>query len=305
MFNRKGFHVAVAFVTGMALGLFLQWRAFAGAGEGAAVASDPVVSWLTIGGSTKDASTRRVGWDLKRRGWGGFVRLVVRPQIDWGCRRFVLHNPFGTLPGEPMQFDQYMHARDAGLTWLCEGFVEAWRPVTEEGIEVICYLGKLRDDPDFEELRKRGKYDDWLARAWASLQPALDAGMSIALDASSRADAGHPVYKLAELLRSLGVKVYIEPRPPITHNHWFDYPVVTTEQFWHRSNPEKHISSLWAARDDQLRGEIIRMITRTPQADQPEKAREVIAEGHTAALYVLGMIREGVSRESLFSPQAK
>lgn len=300
---RKSLPLGRALIVGFVVftvGLVCVSSCVAGQGD----ARDRVVSWLTIGGSTPDRSTRCVGWNIKRAGWRGFVKKVIDPQIAWGCRRFVLHNPFGAFPDEDMQFDQYIHASEAGLGWLCNGFVEAWRPVTQGGaggpIEVICYLGKLREDPDFQVLLDRGNHQLWLERAWDSMRPALDAGMSIGLDSSAPAGKDDPVFKLAELLTSLGVKVYIEARPPRANTHWFNYPVICEESFWHRSNPAEHLdSAVWAARNDQLQGEIIRIITRVKQAEQPFKARSVLAEGHTAAVYVLAMIREGVTLDSL------
>src|SRR5688500_18347304 len=69
-----------------------------------------LISWHTIGYSSKTVADRCVGRDIKRIGWTGFVRRAVQPELEWGCRRVVLHNPFGCLPDENMQFDQVLHA---------------------------------------------------------------------------------------------------------------------------------------------------------------------------------------------------
>ena len=227
-------------------------------------APDRLVAFIAIGNSSDDAEVRRVGWVQPQSDWYDFVRMQVRPLLRRGIRRFNLHNPFGTLPEEPMQFDQYLHAKDAGLTWLTDDFAEAWIPVLNDpdypDVEVIAYLGKIEGDPDFDALADQP--ERWLARALLSVQAPLKAGMSVAFDSAAVTTEDSPTYRFASLLRSLGVKVYIEPRPDADKPHWFDYPIFTTDQHWQRSNPARYGDSGadHKAADEQLTGEVVRLL---------------------------------------------
>ena len=225
---------------------------------------DRVLAFIAIGNSSDDAAVRRVGWNLPRSDWFDFVRLQVRPLMRRGLRRFNLHNPFGTLPEEPMQFDQYLHARDAGLHWLTEDFAEAWQPVLNDpdypDVEVIAYLGKIEGDPDFDALADEP--ERWLARALLSVQAPLKAGMSVAFDSAAVTDEDSPTYRFASLLRSLGVKVYIEPRPDADKPHWHDYPIVTADEHWQRSDPARYgdYGADHKATNQQLTAEVVRLL---------------------------------------------
>ncbi len=275
--------------------------------------SQRIISLLLIGGSSTDIEDRRVAWGLRQRGWEGFVRLVVRPQLDAGVRRIQIHNPFGALPDEPMQFDQYIHARSAGLTFLTEGFVEAWKPVIEgrytdgEPVEVIAYLGKLPDDPDFQKLLDAGDTTGWLARAVVSLSLPLEAGMSLGFDASASAAEQSPTHRLTELLQSLGIRIYIEARPYKYTPHWFDNNVIITDRFWKRSDPLEHPgdSGKWAAGNDQLTGEIVRIVF-PKHAEDPVNwrldLRRVLDDGHTASVPLYNVLVRGTRLEDVLSP---
>ena len=278
-----------------------------------AYAPERIVSYYTIGWSSPERSDRHVGQGIKQDGWAGFVKRVAEPEIRWGVRRIVLGNPFGCLPDEPMQFDQHLHARDAKLTWLTNGFARAWRPVTDRGIEVICYLGKLTDDPNFPPLAT--DQPGWDRRFWESVQPALDAKMNVALDAA--AGDFPESHRAVNLLEAKGVKVYFEPRPNADAPRWFTYPIFTVDTFWHRSNPALHPDSKWAARNEQLRGEILRIITAPPEGKTwahrgwiGPYVQNILRDGHTAAAPV-GMLigeqlplHELLRKDAPFPPQA-
>lgn len=263
--------------------------------------SQRIVSFFLIGGSSTNIVDRRVAWNLRQIGWQGFVQTRIRPQLDAGVRRIQIHNPFGTLPEEPMQFDQFLHARDAGLDFLIDDFVKAWRPVVQgiytegEPVEVIAYLGKLEDDPDFAKLLDKGDTAGWLARAIISMSLPLEAGMSIGFDAAAPASEQSPTHHLTQLVKSLGVRIYIEARPYQNTPHWFDENIIITDTFWKRSDPERYPddSGKWAARNDQLKGEIVHIIF-PEHADDPENwkldLRRVLNAGHTAAVPIYNMV---------------
>jgi hypothetical protein len=261
-----------------------------------------VIAWMTIGGSSNVEADRRVGWPiLKTGGWSAFVNQVIKPQINWGARRIILHNPFGTLSNESMQMDQYLHARSAGLGWLTNGFAQAWKPITDRGVEVVAYFGTMEGDPDFNTWQ-------WQQRFWDSVRPALDAGMTIALDVAGISSASSKSYWAAQALRSLGVEVYIEPRPAVDQPQWHDYGVISTDSFWDRSDPEKYPDSKWAAPTSMLRGEIIRAVIHAPVGrtwTEPSwlasYTRSVLADGHSVATSVLELIRAGVSLDDILA----
>jgi hypothetical protein len=152
----------------------------------------------------------------------------------------MLHNPFGALAGEEMQFSQFVQAKKQGHIVLTDrdAFVRAWKPVTGQGIEVIAYLGSpTQFDHEYGPLIKQG---DEVARRRledACLEPVLAAGMSVALDAASGQDERSPAFELAKRLRGEGVRVYIEALPSVAAKHWHDYPAVCTEWFW--ENPDR------------------------------------------------------------------
>ncbi len=114
-----------------------------------------VIASYTIGGSSTSETDRHVGWNIKAAGWSGFIDAQVMTSLNWGARRVELHLPFGTNNGETADFDAYLESQTAGLTWLTDGFVEAWQPVVQgtrtngEPVEVIAYMGNLYKDPNF------------------------------------------------------------------------------------------------------------------------------------------------------------
>jgi len=221
-----------------------------------------VVSFLNIGGTSMNQADRMVARDLKERGWARFVQEDIRPQLQWGIRRIQLHNPFGFTLGGPMDFDQYLLAREQGLDWLTENFTEAWQPVVSgrytdgQPVEVIAYFGTLFKTPTFVDLHEAGRMDEWWDRAWASIKPALDAGMSIGFDAVSFAPEDHPAHAFVRNLRQRGVRVYIETWPHKDFPHWKGYNVVVSEAripFVNRSDRPLPIRDL---------GEVIRIVRR-------------------------------------------
>jgi len=207
---------------------------------------EKIVGFYPIGWSADNDATRNVGWNIQSEGWAaGFVRKRILVDLENGYRRFQLHNPFGTVAGRPMQADQFIEAKQAGLDWLTDGFVEAWKPVidgqytNDEPVEVIAYFGTFQGDSDFVELLEDGKTDEWFERAWQSLKPALDAGMSIGLDSVADAPADHPAFELAKQIRDRGHKVYIETWPKAGFEHWNDFNFIVNEPRWewlHRRN---------------------------------------------------------------------
>jgi hypothetical protein len=137
---------------------------------------------------------------------------------------------------------------------LYRDFSKVFGPLVDSGVMVIGYLGNTTD-PDMR-IRKR---TTWLNRVIASLKPLLDAKCDIGLDASSGYSADSPEWTLAELLKSLGVNVWVEARPTIAgvHQHKFDWISCEGTYQWQKNEP-------WAARDTRLTGRCLRWLDAPP-----------------------------------------
>lgn len=252
-----------------------------------------VIAWYPIGHSSRDTSVRMVGRNLKKTGWDGFVKQSVLPVLKrYGFKRVMIHNPFGTLPGEAMQFDQYLTAKKAGLNWLTDGFVAAWKPVTASGVEVIGYLGNPHLDPESQKLLKSKGEKAVFERGWKAIDPLVQSGMSIGYDAAVITGKNSATYHFAQMMRARGLKVYVEARPRIDKPWWFDYPVVAREDTWQKTMPTspQAPNRKFASRAD-LKSDIVR-IARVPArwkrehktSEWPQIACRIIAEGDSAVI---------------------
>jgi hypothetical protein len=259
---------------------------------------DRVVAHYSIGYSASNPETRMVRPDLIERGWEDFVARQIEPALDAGFQRIMLHNPFGipvdseTGETQIMQFEQYLAAQQE-LPALAEGFVEAWQPITERGVEVIAYFGGPHNSPTMRALE--GDMDAWWDRAWDALQPALDAGMSIGIDNSAPRLASSPTFLLAEALRERGVRVYIEARPHNVNPLWFDYPVVVRDPTWIATDPGlsgRHpIVYSRFPRNEQLSSEILRLIRPNEEEDaQWSRLKQALMDGNSATTYAQNVI---------------
>ena len=267
--------------------------------------SERIIQWETIGGSTHDVSKRRVGWEIDRIGWQGYVNSRVAHLRSLGMRRHFMHNPFGTLPDEDFQFDQFIHAQDAGLNWLTTGFVQAWKPLIDSGMEVICYIGKLAHDPDFTSLTDLHAY---MARVKRSIQPLIDAGCSIGLDSIVGNDVNSREYMVAEMLRQSGVKVYNENRPPRVYTHWHNFNGVYYDDGYILSQPHVNPDLHWGASNDLLTGEILRFTHNPPTGTtflapgwRGPAVMRILADGHTAATDYVALQAEGYTAQQLMN----
>lgn len=230
---------------------------------------DKVVLSASIGWSAENSATRNIGWqDLIQHGWEGWIEKWIKPAIQLGFARFEIHNPFGTLAGEDMQADQAISARESGLVWDYQDFVEAWRPITEK-YEVIAYLGTPILDNNFTIL-KNSKYgaSEYIQRLWDSYRLPLDAGMSIGFDAAAViSSVNDPSYAFIELVRNLGRKVYIEAWPPKVSPHLFKYSTVFSQSVW-----ENMQVSDWDADPSLIQGEKLRGLWSIPTGPLYEHA---------------------------------
>jgi hypothetical protein len=246
--------------------------------------TDRMIGFLPIANSTLDRATRTVNPDLFN-GWTPWVAKAVTPLLSEGYTRLQIHNPFGI--GDHMELDQYLLAKEEGLHWLTDDFVSAWKPVTAKGVEVIAYIGMDQGEPQF------GTTDaQWFARFWATVQPLLDARMSIALDSACLQPENSHLYKAAQLLRARDVKVYIESRQMKANNQWSNFAVFSEENWWHASDPANNDdAAVWAMPNEQITGEVVRWVFYPPEGfdfNEPgwrvQLVQGVLRDGDTVAI---------------------
>ena len=272
-----------------------------------------IEGWL-IAGSSEDEGRRKVSMNqIDSGGWPVFVDNRAKDVYDWGIRRFWLHNPFGTVSGEVMQFDQYLDARDAGLDVLTENFSEAWRPVTQgsfgEPVELIAYLGTA--DPDDDRLQTAfdsGNPAQVLGTMLACVKPLLMAGASIGADAAVKLPDDGPAFHFYKYLESIGIPIYVESRPKKANPKWSEFPVFAVDTWWKRSDPEVHQdAAVWALPNSQMKREVVRWIRDYPGKstdaavleDIIQRTRAALLRGDTVILRTDGLRAAGVPFERL------
>jgi hypothetical protein len=275
-------------------------------------ARERIVERYIIGGSLNDDSRRRVSaWALSDQGWPHFVSTEVADPYRWGVRRFWLHNPFGTVSGEVMQFDQYLDAMEGRHDFLVDRFAESWRPVVKgslgEPIELVCYLGAM--DPDDDRMKDAFAGEDpakTLSTMLTCIRPVLMAGASIGADAATPLDDEGPAFHFYKFLESIGMPVYVESRPKKAEPRWSEFPVFALDHWWLRSNPEFHLDSSWALPNASLRQERLRMIDdlgaridATGVQSQVQRIRSILLEGDTVVLNTRKLRDRGVTLEDL------
>lgn len=269
-------------------------------------AGERIMHWETISGGNQPASVRTIGWGIPQHGWGQYVSGRFATLQSYGTRRILLHNPFGTLPGEAIfQFDQFILAQEAGLTNVTNTFVDAWRPVTQSGVEVIAYIGKLWQDPDFDALTD---FDAYMDRVMRSIRPMIEAGVSIGFDSIVAAPGDSRAYMVVEAVRNSGVKVYNENRPSASNTFYHSYNGVYYDHWWPGGDPANNPDAWWAATNQQLTGEILRATMNPPTGLNfnspgwrgPDIIR-LMREGHTAVTQMDLLHAEGLNPNSLMA----
>ena len=278
--------------------------------------ADQLIGWANVGWSTNNSLTLNVNRILFVEGWKSYIRKQVLPQLRWGVRRFQVHNPFGTRAGTVMQFDQYLEAQQRGLTWLTEGFVESWKKVIEghytngEPVEVIAYLGAINLDPDLTVLLREGDLEAWQQLVDDSVQPLLDAGMSIGFDSASRLDADEIEFQYIKQLEESGTEVYIESWPDASKTHLLEMNIVALERnIAARAEQRKRtFGPNRPAHRQELQAELVRMMTRPPEDGSEDwsdiawlidDAANAISVGDTVALDTKTLESFGISMQDL------
>lgn len=150
-----------------------------------------------------------------------------QPLVDQGLKRWAIWQPFGRNQLRNQWFrdgetfvqretnlcvEQFTLARAAGYQMLCDTFVEATKAFlqADKEREVIAYLGTLIGAPEWDANYE--SVESLRGRLIAELQPYLEAGCSLAFDATASLAANHWFYDFLKALK-VSASVYIEAWP--------------------------------------------------------------------------------------------
>ena len=305
----------------LVLACWLPLAAAAVEGDPAPQVQQRVMSFIAIGGSSDEPGRRHIGWPIMEQGWGPFVRGQIQPQIDRGVRRFWIHNPFGYDDEWPMDFDQYLDAREAGMTRLTDTFVEVWKPLIEEyDLQVVVYLGRLHEDEDFEKLLREGRSSEYLRRVLLSVAAPLEAGCDIGLDSVIHADEESYTWHFANFLASTGTRVYIEPTPIREQPHWTRFNVVSVERRWRKTEQMPTIKDdpevwkrtlLYNPADLPAETEKVRILNHLPETYESKRqwyadvVPGLVNRGFTCAINLRQFFDAGGTWDELTPPDAR
>ncbi|MBU6414197.1 MAG: hypothetical protein KGS45_12070 [Planctomycetes bacterium] len=257
-----------------------------------------IIAWYPIGNSSPDDKDRRIGWNLKKEGWQGFVDRYALPVMSGGFDAIQLHNPGGTRAKEEMMADQFITAKESGQRWILQEFVDAWKPVTKR-IPVIAYMGMLPKNPRLLALLNRKDYFGFLVNIAAAYRLPLEAGMEIAFDALHDVKEGSWELNVYRLLTAMGVRTYVETAPNASDIPLFNanFQIVNTTLERTLKNAEP-----WMAPLEQLSGERIILLNNLPQGkkweDEPDWVPQWMAhwinQGWTVAVSPTWMLKTKV-----------
>lgn len=238
-----------------------------------------MISTLQVCGQHLSRTKHGVRPEFVERGWEKFVDDFVMPEVEWGCRRVLLHMPF-SAQADTYQFDQWIHAKNDGLITTVN-FVPTMRRLRALGVEPIIYTGTLSSDRNFDKLRGLYKGDNYGRRIIDSIAPMLDAGCSIAFDYANVYKVGTVEYESIDWGRALcvdsGGRAYIEPAPGKANPHMIGWDSLTQYR-WYHDHPD-----WWAP----TKSEVILWVDQGAEAFDgvllAEKFTEIRAAGQTPA----------------------
>ncbi len=110
---------------------------------------EQIAVYFPIGHTSRDDERRRVRYSIDApNGWNHFVNKRLGPIIDLGVKTIQIHNPGGVHISDGfMRFGQFSLAKAQGLDFIND-FVEAFSPITKDGIRIIGYIGSPDDIPE-------------------------------------------------------------------------------------------------------------------------------------------------------------
>lgn len=251
------------------------------------------IQHIPIGHSHGDARNRRIHPDYLERG-ANAINDKIQLAWDRGFRRCNLHNIYGALLGEDMQFDAYWEMRRMNDDGRFDRMLDSsdmaamLRQWHDKGMEVSCYLGTPRKDKKFST-PEPGWADNLWYYTYMCLRMPLDGGCSLGLDVAADANPGDLIYGVMMMLMGLGVPHYVEPFPPVTNKH-VHAPVIANYRFWKSRMVEPGRDSKYRYTHETniiIRGD-------TPQQHR-ERFDEVVAHGFNPAIFTT--LDAGVSRD--------
>lgn len=246
--------------------------------------TDRLISAHTPSSWDGDPAVMRMNPMIVNTGWPNWVEAKVIPDVMWGVRRVLLHMPFGRGTGA-YYIDTWQQCESLGLKNVTSsrGFKAAFRPLMDEGVEVIAYVGQVKKCARLERLKRARYVDNWLNAIIDAIRLPLDNGMSIAIDASSSVERTDPEYLLMELLRQMGVRVYVETAS--NSPQLLPYPQIITDSFY-----RDMIKQPWMPTKEQI-PELVRWPAAPPSGAWTHQwvhdvTHEIQADGHTACVSV-------------------
>lgn len=245
-------------------------------------------------------------WNVtKEHGWRGFC-ANIESEYKWGCRRWVLHLPFGVGDGKgAYDWTAYQSAEtDESRRHLRDGFVSAWKDWLKRhpDAEVIAYLGTPTNDPILQPLWDAGDFATFHRELLEPLKPIqqIGKGASLAIDASAGYPPSHPIGWLYDYARERGVKTYIEPNPAAGYENLRSAPffvVDTHYEAWGRQP--------WAMPESYRKGEHISILQMPSPGktweseDWLARFRAPLAKGLTAAGPVSRLVEAKVTMQQV------
>ena len=218
-----------------------------------------LLAYCGIGnGATTEANPRAINpGTLPDCDWGKFWE-GQQTLADSGLKRWVLWMPFGrddtkefkalygetgfrpqwfvdrlgkpSLFGSNLRIDQYSLAK---ADTRYKRLIDTW-PATQlflagdDEREVICYLGTVIGAPEFDA--NTASVESLTKRMDAELAPYIDAGCSLAFDASALLTKEHWFFGYMQTLKARGVRVYIEAWPYHGYDHLTsEHAIATTD----------------------------------------------------------------------------
>jgi len=196
-----------------------------------------IVLRYAIGWTGRDPEKRYVGIISPEKPWPVFIEDVVMKDIEWlkgkVKPRVQFHNPFGVVAQWPtMRATQYRDAVRAKLLWLAYSFQAPIKKLVKQGVEVISYLGSPVIDPYYISLINNpysNTQDNIVRELWISYKASINAGCSIGFDASQKCGPDHYQFHFMKMLKSLGVRTYIEATPQIGSGHLWSWDSIIRE----------------------------------------------------------------------------
>ncbi len=183
--------------------------------------AENLVGYYGIGSGSNAARRFNDTIEAGPGGWRKFVSRYVLPDIKQGMRRFMMWMPFGLEPANETFVDPYR----PGGTYVTrlpfdawqrgspifkdEGFVDAMKALTSDGIEIIAYTGMLMNLPTWKQQRYPNA-EQWL---WDCMEPFIEADCNMAFDTFCYQPDHSVEYELALRLKNMGIKVYGEAMP--------------------------------------------------------------------------------------------